>query len=240
MKILIDINHPAHVHYFRNFIETAKKNGYQFCIIARNKEVSFDLLEHYRIEFISRGKSLTKLPGKIFYMLWAGFFILYHSIKFKPDVFISFGSIYLTIISFLLRKPHLAFNDTEYAPLLKQYIAPFSTLILTPSCFKKDLGRHHYRFESYMELCYLHPNYFKPNPSIFTDLKINPFEKYVIVRFVSWEASHDIGQHGFTDYEKIKFIKTISNYIKVFISSEGYIPEEIQKYKLNHCYPTKV
>jgi len=27
MKILIDIGHPAHVHYFRNFIKMMESNG---------------------------------------------------------------------------------------------------------------------------------------------------------------------------------------------------------------------
>ena len=30
MKILIDMNHPAHVHYFRNFIKLMEAKGHEF------------------------------------------------------------------------------------------------------------------------------------------------------------------------------------------------------------------
>ena len=40
MKILIDINHPAHVHYFKNFIKIMEKKGHEFLIISRNKEIN--------------------------------------------------------------------------------------------------------------------------------------------------------------------------------------------------------
>ena len=56
MKILIDINHPAHVHYFRNIIKSMQTNGHEFHIIARDREVIFELLKAYDIEYTNRGK----------------------------------------------------------------------------------------------------------------------------------------------------------------------------------------
>ncbi|MFW5804449.1 MAG: DUF354 domain-containing protein, partial [bacterium] len=35
MKILIDIGHPAHVHYFKNFITKMSQKGHSFIVIAR-------------------------------------------------------------------------------------------------------------------------------------------------------------------------------------------------------------
>ena len=40
MRILFDIGHPAHVHYFKNLIELLKKNGNQILI----QNWSFDTL----------------------------------------------------------------------------------------------------------------------------------------------------------------------------------------------------
>ena len=56
MKIFIDIGHPAHVHYFRNFIKIMEKNGHHFLILARDKEITQELLNHYKIPYVSRGK----------------------------------------------------------------------------------------------------------------------------------------------------------------------------------------
>ena len=48
-----------------------------------------------------------------------------------------------------------------------------------------------------MENTYLHPKYFKPNKNILKKLNLTNKEKYVVLRLVSWDASHDIGQKGF-------------------------------------------
>ena len=66
MKILIDIGHPAQVHYFRNFISIMESKGHLCFVIARNKEVTFDLLKIYGIKFKSRGKGGKGFFGKLF------------------------------------------------------------------------------------------------------------------------------------------------------------------------------
>ena len=43
MKILIDIGHPAHVHFFKNIIIELEKIGYECFIISRNKNISLFL-----------------------------------------------------------------------------------------------------------------------------------------------------------------------------------------------------
>ena len=55
MNILIDIGHPAHVHYFRNFIKIMENKGHKFLIISRNKEMEQYLLNIYKIPYIDRG-----------------------------------------------------------------------------------------------------------------------------------------------------------------------------------------
>ena len=47
MKILFDLGHPAHVHYFKNLIKLLEKNGNKVLIIAREKDVTQNLLKHY-------------------------------------------------------------------------------------------------------------------------------------------------------------------------------------------------
>jgi predicted glycosyltransferase len=44
MRILIDIGHPAHVHYFKNAINQLQQRGHAVFVVAREKEVSFRLL----------------------------------------------------------------------------------------------------------------------------------------------------------------------------------------------------
>jgi hypothetical protein len=94
------------------------------------------------------------------------------------------------------------------------------------------MGKKQIRFNGYMELCYLHPKYYTPNPEILQLLGIKANEKYVIIRFISWNAAHDFHQHGMSLQFKIQLINELLKHSKIFISSEGPLPDEFQKYKL--------
>ncbi|WP_317174575.1 DUF354 domain-containing protein [Aquiflexum lacus] len=56
MKILIDINHSAHVHYFRNFYKIMSKKCHKNLFVLRNKEIEHRLLSSYGIPFKDKGK----------------------------------------------------------------------------------------------------------------------------------------------------------------------------------------
>ena len=101
MKILIDIGHPAHVHYFRNFIAIMESRGHKFIIIARTKPIIIYLLNYYRIDFVSRGEGKNSIIGKVFHLVSASLLILFHSLRFKPDLYLSQGGIYTSSIAWL-------------------------------------------------------------------------------------------------------------------------------------------
>ena len=149
MKILIDIGHPAHVHYFKNFIWEMEKKGHEFLITARNRGIIFDLLKTYNFDYIDRGSGSTNMLGKILYMPKAKLIIYKIAKKFNPDLFLSTRSIYVSHISKLLGKRCIAFGDTEFIPKIEEILSGmFTDVICTPSCFEKDLGRKHIKFNA--------------------------------------------------------------------------------------------
>jgi len=233
MRILVDIGHPAHVHYFKNFITIMKARGHGFLVTARDKEITFTLLKLYQIPFVSRGAGGKGLLQKMLYMLKADLFIYKQARKFKPDLFLSFASTYAAHASKMHGKPHIAMDDTEHAKFELFLYPPFTDVILTPSCFQKDLGFKQIRFNAYTELLYLHKNYFAPNKAVLALMKINENEKFAIIRFVSWNASHDVGQKGLSNQDKIELVKYVSSKIKVFVSSEGEMPNELEQFRFN-------
>src|SRR5690606_8670353 len=109
---------------------------------------------------------------------------------------------------------------------------PFATKIFTPSCYRMSLGKKHVRFNSYMELAYLHPDYFTPNPEIYTILGLDENEQYVLLRFVSWEATHDFGHAGMSLENKRKAVRLMSDHARVFITSEAELPEDLKQYRI--------
>jgi hypothetical protein len=225
MRILIDLGHPAHIHYFKNFIIIMQEKGHEFAFVARDKEVLQTLLLHYNIKYTNRGCGKKSLIGKLFYIFYADYIIYKVAKRFKPDLFLSFASTYAAHVSRLFGKPHIVLDDTEHAKFELMMYPPFSDVILNPTCFWKKFSPKQLFFESYMELFYLNPKYFTPDISIINSYGISSNEKFFIVRFVSWNASHDIGQKGLSFESKIKLVHTLEEKGRVLISSEGSIPD---------------
>jgi len=232
MRILIDINHPAHVHYFRNFYKIMTAEGHEILVVSRNKEIEHRLLQLYGIPFVNRGKGQTGKFSKFFYLLYADLKLLSLAYRFKPDVFLNFLHPYPSHVARLLGKVSLVFSDTEHAKLHHKLTVPFATKVLTPSCYRIDLGKKHIRFSGYMELSYLHPNYFRPDPSVLSILNVRESDKFVIIRFVSWAAAHDFGHTGMTLENKRNAVMELSKHAKVFISSEGKLPDDLERFRI--------
>ena len=233
MRILVDIGHPAHIHYFKNFIHVMRLKGHQFLITARNRENVFKLASAYGIDVLNRGKGAKNPIGKILYMILTDIILLMRARKFRPDLYLHFGSVYPSHVSRVLGGADIIFDDTENARLNQRLYVPFTDLICTPSCFHTDFGKKQIYFDGYMELCYLHPNRFVPDSRVLKLLGVNENDPFAILRFVGWEASHDYGHTGLYIEMKRKAVKEFSRHAKVFISSEKELPEDLKQYQLS-------
>lgn len=232
MRIFIDIGHPAHVHYFKNFIKIMESKGHTFFVSARDRSIIFYLLDQYKICYYNRGKGRDGLIGKLYYMILTDLKLITKAIKFRPDIFISFASPYTAQASWLLRTPHIVIDDTEHARFGHMFYKPFSKVFLNPACFQKDFGLKQIRFNSFTELFYLHPKYLSNENGISGILKLPENQNFALLRFVSWKANHDLGHSGLDLFTKKKLVSILLEYgYRVFISSEGENKEEsFEKY----------
>jgi uncharacterized protein len=231
MRILIDIGHPAHVHLFKNLVHESLKKGNEVLFTIRDKEFERELLKSYRFNFISFGKHYKSLFGKLIGVFKFDLQLLVTSIRFKPDVFLSHGSPYASHIAFITGKPHISLEDTFNFEQIKLY-KPFASAILTADYPHPPVGKYEIRYSGYHELSYLHPNVFRPSETVLLTLNLKPREKFVILRFISWSASHDLGHKGISFDNKLRIVKEFSKLAKVFISSEKPLPTELEKYHI--------
>lgn len=231
MNILIDIGHPAHVHMFHYFAIEMQKRGHQVLFTCRDKEFEVALLQSFGLKFVNFGKKSTSTFGKIFDLLkfdWKEWRV---ARRFKPHVFVSHGSITASHVAWLMRRPSIAFEDTfnmEQIRLWKR----FANVILTSEYDHPLKSPKVMRYAGYNELLYLHPNRFVPDPTVLKELGVQPHEKYVIMRFVSWNATHDRGHSGLSLTNKLQAVKAFSRYAKIFISSEKSLPAEFEPYRI--------
>ena len=232
MKILIDIKHPAHVHFFKNFITIMRNKGNKILVCARDKDMTLYLLRKERIPYItisSIGNSKLSLIKELIIRTYRFYRI---AKKFRPSVLMGLMGITIAPVGKLLGIPSLVFSDTENAKLANFIAYHLCTTYITPNCFERKKWKKNLRYNGYHELTYLHPNYFIPNEKILQEFEIQKNEKFILIRFVSWGASHDIGHNGIIEKMKIKAIEEFSKYGKVLVSSEEKLPLKLDKYKI--------
>jgi len=148
------------------------------------------------------------------------------------DLFISISSMYAAHVAFVMGKPHIVLDDTEHSRFEHMLYKPFSKYILTPSCFEKHMGKKQIRYDGFHELAYLHPRYFQRNDEVLIKLGIEPGERFSLLRFVSWNAGHDLGAGGLTIEQKEELVELMSKSGKVFISSEKDLPASLDQYRI--------
>ena len=233
MRIIVDIGHPAHIHYFKNCAKILKEKGHQFLFVVRERDSTIELIKSTGFNYVSRGKGEKGLFKKLIALPKIDYKLFDIARSFKPDMYLSFSSPYAAHVATITRKPHIAFDDTEHAKFEHWMCRPFTDVVLSPSCYNAKLWNNQILFNSFMELFYLHPNYFHPDKHILNRIGVKEDEKYCVLRFISWDANHDVGQHGLSFQDKINLVKVLSKKCKVFISSEVDLNEELEPYRLN-------
>jgi len=239
MKILIDISHPAHVHFFKYAYHAWKEHGHQIKVVSRDKDITLQLLREYGIPNQVLSKVRTGFWGLSLELLQHASKLFGVARKFKPDVMLNIGGAFIVHVGKLLGIKTVVFYDTEHAKISNTITYPFASYICTPSCYLFDLGKKHVRYEGYQELAYLHPDYFKPNPSVLEEAGISPDEKFFVVRFISWASSHDMGQAGFSYEDKLRLVTELAKEGRVIITSESPLPAALEPFRLS-ISPTKM
>ena len=230
MRVLIDILHPAHVHVFRNFIRLMEERGHAILVTARNKDVTLALLDAYGIPFVSLSTISKHKVGLPFEWLFRTFRLWKAARRFKPDVLLGCMGPSIVPVGKLLRKPTVVFYNNETAGMVSGWVQRIATVYVTSTSFEGRVKGRHVTHHSYHELAYLHPTYFTPDKRVLSELGIGENERFCIVRFVAWQASHDVGARGIVD--KIGFVTELAKHGRVVITSEKNLPVELQTYQI--------
>ena len=232
MRILVDIGHPGHVHFFKYIIWRLQDRGHEVLISARDKDVTLALLRHYGFShhtLSAVGNGFLALHREFVRREWA---LLRLIRRFDPDVVTEIGGAFIAPVCKLLGKPSIVFTDTEHVAIDRYLTHPFASVICTPECFRRNLGKRQIRYAGYHELAYLHPDYFRPDPTVLNDLGLSDEEPFALLRFVAWKASHDLGHRGFSLPLKREMVKILSRNGKVFITSEAELPMELEPFRI--------
>lgn len=232
-KILVDINHPAHVHLFRHFIGEMKAAGYEVFVTAKQVDSIVSLLTHYNIPFFTTGRKKDGLVWKYI----AEFFHLLTVLRLVVANRIAYGigvSMVLPVVSSLtgMKSVCLDDDDTAVTPLFGKFVSR-ADVILTPSALAyENRGPNHVCHAGFHELAYLHPNRFVPDLTVLDEVGVKPGDPFFVLRFNAFKAHHDEGAQGLSMNQKRALVALLEPYGKIFITTERGIDPELKPYQV--------
>ncbi len=234
MKFMVSIEHPAWAYQFAPVIADLLERGHKVQTLSINKDQCERVLQDKGIAFVSVAQTTgTNLVQKGWLFIWVTLRFLWLALRDRPDVFFGRASPMLAVVAFVLRRPHIIFEDTEAAAFSLMICRFCSTKIITPQYFSKNLGKKHLRITTFKEIFYLHPQRWQADRSVLRKYGLAENEKFFIVRFVAWNASHDFGLKGLSLGQKTELVQRLSQYGRVFISSEDALPAGLKAFELN-------
>lgn len=232
MNILIDINHPAHVHLMRNAYSQLVEHGHNIIVTVKEIPSALELLDLYGIPYINIGKKDDTLGKKGFDQFVYDLRIL--KIVHENHVDIGIGtSINIPHVSKLSRMKSVILDDDDddAEALFVKFCHPFADVILTPSSISRKSKRAVY-VDAFHELAYLHPNRFSPDEAVLREVGVEKGEPFFVLRFNAFKAYHDIGASGLSTDNQHRLVESLKRKGKVFITTERGIDDELKPYQL--------
>lgn len=232
MNVLIDLQHPAHLHFFRNVAEKLVASGHRVHFTGRDKDILVELGRLYGIEIEVFGVARKGLPNLAREWIHRQAVLTGVIRRFRPDVMLAIAGTFVSSLGRAFGIPTYVFYDTEHAVASNALAYPFATCTYVPQCYLGEIPFRHERYAGYHELAYLHPRYFSPDPTVLAEAGIGEDEPFSLVRFVGWGAAHDIAKRKLTLAEKRSAVERLQAVGRVVISGEGGLPAELQPFQL--------
>jgi uncharacterized protein len=231
VKILFDIVHPAHVHFFKHVIRGLEKRGHETRIVARDKDVTNALLDRLGFPYETVGRPQKSLFGMAGELLRRDLVLARVARKFRADLIVTRNPAGAQAGRLLGIRSVFDTDDGKAAGVHFWSAAPFAHVVTTPDCLTEDHGHRHVKYPGYKQTAYLHPNHYTPDPSVRRELGVGENERYFIVRFVAMGASHDVGEGKLSLQTKRAIVDRLQAHGRVFVSSEGPMLDDFQALK---------
>ncbi|PIE31261.1 hypothetical protein CSA56_18880 [candidate division KSB3 bacterium] len=232
LNILVEIGHPAHVHFFKNPIKLWQQQGHSVHVVTRDKEFTHELLKEFHIPYTSLSKQQSHIMLQAIELVirWTKTFLFIK--KQRIDVAISISGITSAFPAHFAGIVAITDSDTEDAVLSNAIAFRFSDVVLTPaSCFTHIEVPNRITYNAFHELAYLHPAWFAPDKTALRYFDVQEGERYVVIRLVRWKAVHDIHEKGISEHHLEQLLSMLSERgCRVLISTERQLSRQFSPY----------
>ena len=233
VNVLIVMVHPADVHFFRHAILRLQQRGDRVCVTSRKKDVTLELLDNFGVNHNCISDKGKGSAGLFLELLRRDIRLYRVARKFRPDIILGNNSPCGSHVARLLRVPSIVFDDTEIHRFNRMLYMPVVTEVHSPDCYRFSPGRKQRLYPGYHSLAYLHPDVFRPDPDAVRAMGLDPDERMVLLRFVSWGAMHDVGLGGLSPDDKLRLVRKLEPHARVLISAEGDLDGALQAYRVD-------
>ncbi len=237
VRVLFDLLHPAHVHLFKNLSRELEQRGHAVRFTLREKECARDLLDELGLpyEVLSTQHFGAGLVGEF---LQRGARLWRVAAHFEPHFLAGVMGPTIAPVGRARRllgrnRARVAvFYGTEIAKLTNSFVYPLADYVITPDSYQGKVGSNHVTYPGFHELAYLHPHRFTPDRAVVEGLGIDTSQPYFVVRFVSYQASHDIGVNTLQAERKVELVRKLAERGRVLVSSEAALPPELERHRM--------
>lgn len=230
MRVLFEIVHPADVHLFKHVVRALLARGDEVVIASRRKDVALALLDAEGLAHTPISTKGDGPAGLLLELLQRCRALVRLGSAPRVDVIVSNNSPCGSHAARALGVPSLIFDDTEiHWP--SRVLGALATEVHVPSCFRHRWLPGLHRYDSYPHLAYVHPDRFVPDPSVADAARSPPDAKLVLLRFVSWTASHDLDVAGPDDSQRRRLVELMRALGAVLISAEIPLPADLERHR---------
>jgi predicted glycosyltransferase len=240
-KIWIDLDNSPHVPFFKPIIDELEKRGYSTMLTARRCFQVIELADKFHLRYTAIGRHHGK------YKIIKGLGLLFRALQLtralfraRPLLAISHGSRAQLIASKLLRIPSVVIFDYEHTggiPLIR------ADWLITPEIIMNNnsLKYERYRVKTYPGMKeHVYVTHFKPDPTIFEQLKLPNNQRIVTIRPPATEAHYHNHRSEELFEAVVDFLVSASDYQIILLPRNDKQSQYIRKKWTHWCNNRKI
>lgn len=186
MKVLIDINHVAHLNFFKPVIKKIQKAGYPL-YISYLKRGRLEEIINKELPDIQKSRSGIHRGTKFSIIFEANILKFFSQLFFiyqnNIDIGLSCGGFVNGAVFKLLLRPNIQFDDDPERKKNVFLEKLTATKLFFPPVIQSNSNKIHL-YNALKEWAYLSPDYFSPHKNVLNNLLLEP-KNYIFVREIS-------------------------------------------------------
>jgi len=232
-RVIFDSHHPKDYLAIHQLGQRCLDHGIEVVWTVHDKDVMVPLMRENGLDpvVLTRAqKGLVRKLGELVVYDWK---LARLARRVRPMALVG-KTVTLAHVGRLLRIPTLLINDDSAAgnPQYRYLAAPFATRIVTSDCLGEDYGKKQRTYPGLMELAYLHPDVFSPDPGIRGELGLAVDDRLFLIRLAAFDAYHDVGGRGLSRDLLGRVLARLEPLGRAFIVSEAPLVGELQRFRL--------